>query len=93
LANLEEGIREIAEVVSNNAKVMTDCLYSLEAQNWVLKNVVQDFIVGRPVPRTSLGEIDYVPYQEKYKELVTKAEVKEEEGTVFPEGSIIFGGS
>ncbi len=91
IAGLEQGQKVLIETSNTNAEAFRDCLYALEANQWIIMKAVDDIAAGT-VKKTSSGTVNWESYQEDYKKFVEKQEEKKQVSEAFATEDIVFGG-
>jgi len=94
LANLERALKDLGEAHDKNVQALTDCLYVVEARQWIIMRAMDDSVQGT-LKCTGLGTVDWSVYEERYKTYVAEREAEETKDkptSDLPEDAVVFGG-
>lgn len=76
-----------------NAEAFRDCLYALEARQWMIMKVLDHLVQpGAEVVRATLGAVDWKHYEEDYRAFLETQKPEEKPEATPEDGAVIFGG-
>jgi len=68
VANLEQGLRSLGKAHDQNSAAFRDCLYAVEARQWIIMRVLDHLVQpGAEVVRSPGGLVDWDHYEDDYK--------------------------
>lgn len=92
IAALEQGQKVVIDAQNTNAEAFRDCLYALEARQWMIMRAMDDAAFDGVSVRTVAGTVDWDAYEQQYRKFLESQAPATAVTPEHPEDAVIFGG-